>query len=178
MTTTSKRSKPSTPSTRPALNSPHPSPQDGAGQAGLRQTAAAPKTGSPVPHLTSLYHFDRAGGVRRPEIARQLRRQADQGPDRVLRRRSRSSTRCGLGHMPGRVHGSSASTAGIRHPRGIRRLRSHRDSRGERFDFMLAHPPYWRMKLYADDPRDLSRTDAGSVSCGGTASSSRNCRTP
>jgi DNA modification methylase len=25
------------------------------------------------------------------------------------------------------------------------------------FDFVWAHPPYWRQKLYADDPRDLSR---------------------
>jgi hypothetical protein len=26
------------------------------------------------------------------------------------------------------------------------------------FDFIWAHPPYWRMKLYADDPKDLSRS--------------------
>jgi hypothetical protein len=26
------------------------------------------------------------------------------------------------------------------------------------FDFIWAHPAYWRMKLYADDPRDLSRS--------------------
>ena len=25
------------------------------------------------------------------------------------------------------------------------------------FEFIWAHPAYWRMKLYADDPRDLSR---------------------
>jgi SAM-dependent methyltransferase len=25
------------------------------------------------------------------------------------------------------------------------------------FDFIWIHPPYWRQKLYADDPRDLSR---------------------
>ena len=25
------------------------------------------------------------------------------------------------------------------------------------FDFIWSHPPYWRQKLYADDPRDLSR---------------------
>ena len=25
------------------------------------------------------------------------------------------------------------------------------------FAFIWAHPPYWRQKLYADDPRDLSR---------------------
>ena len=28
---------------------------------------------------------------------------------------------------------------------------------GEVFDFIWAHPAYWRQKLYADDPRDLSR---------------------
>ena len=28
---------------------------------------------------------------------------------------------------------------------------------GKTFQFIWAHPPYWRMKLYADDPRDLSR---------------------
>ena len=27
----------------------------------------------------------------------------------------------------------------------------------ESFAFIWAHPPYWRQKLYADDPRDLSR---------------------
>lgn len=27
----------------------------------------------------------------------------------------------------------------------------------ESFDFIWAHPAYWRMKLYLDDPRDLSR---------------------
>ena len=34
---------------------------------------------------------------------------------------------------------------------------TRRISRGETFDFIWAHPPYWRKKLYADDPRDLSR---------------------
>jgi hypothetical protein len=27
-------------------------------------------------------------------------------------------------------------------------------------DFVWAHPPYWRQKLYAEDPRDLSRTSS------------------
>jgi hypothetical protein len=26
-----------------------------------------------------------------------------------------------------------------------------------RFDFIWIHPPYWRQKLYTDDPRDMSR---------------------
>jgi hypothetical protein len=28
----------------------------------------------------------------------------------------------------------------------------------ECFEFCWLHPPYWRQKLYTDDPRDLSRT--------------------
>lgn len=28
----------------------------------------------------------------------------------------------------------------------------------DEFEFIWAHPPYWRQKLYADDARDLSRT--------------------
>jgi hypothetical protein len=26
------------------------------------------------------------------------------------------------------------------------------------FEFIWAHPPYWRQKIYTDDPRDLSRS--------------------
>ena len=36
-------------------------PQARASQAGLCQAAACPENASPVPHLTSLYHFHRAG---------------------------------------------------------------------------------------------------------------------
>ena len=28
---------------------------------------------------------------------------------------------------------------------------------GVQFDFIWVHPPYWRQKVYTDDPRDLSR---------------------
>ena len=44
----------------------------------------APITGSPVPHLTSLYHFHRAGEYGDRKLARQLRRQPDQGPAHLL----------------------------------------------------------------------------------------------
>ena len=29
---------------------------------------------------------------------------------------------------------------------------------GETYDFVWAHPPYWRQKIYTSDSRDLSRT--------------------
>ena len=45
---------------------------------------AAPRNASPVPHLTSLYHFSRAGEYGRPALSRQLRRQSHQGPAALL----------------------------------------------------------------------------------------------
>ena len=42
----------------------------------------------------------------------------------------------------------------------------------ETFDFIWAHPAYWRQKLYADDPRDLSRAPTLDISCGVMGSSS------
>ena len=99
----------------------------------------APITGSPVPHLTSLYHFHRTGeyGDRKwpgncggnliKDLLTFFR------PGLVLDPMSGSGTAsdaCDPNDFP----------------------------KGETFDFIWAHPPYWRMKLYADDPRDLSRS--------------------
>ena len=41
---------------------------------------------------------------------------------------------------------------------GIDACDPHGFGDGETFDFIWSHPPYWRQKLYADDPRDLSRS--------------------
>ena len=37
----------------------------------------------------------------------------------------------------------------------------------ETVDFIWVHPPYWRQKRYADDPRDLSRSPTMEHFCGG-----------
>jgi hypothetical protein len=118
----------------------------------------APITGSPVPHLTSLYHFHRRGDYGRSDwpgncggqlIADLLRFFR---PSTVLDPMSGSGTAAdvcrelGIPCRAGDIHlGFDACD-----PSGF----PYRET----FDFIWAHPPYYRMKLYADDPRDLSRS--------------------
>lgn len=138
----------------------------------------APITASPVPHLTSLYHDSRTGdygdrgypgncggllirdlitffnphNVLDPmtgsgtcrEVCRDLSVPClsldmhsgfdAAGDDAVQRVRENAMQRPELGAIT--ANGS--------------------DFRG--FDFVWSHPPYWRQKLYTNDPRDLSRT--------------------
>jgi hypothetical protein len=117
----------------------------------------APVTGSPVPHLTSLYHFHRAGeygdrgypGNCGGNLIKDLLLYFK--PSLVLDPMSGSGTcaevcdELGVPCMAWDIH------------RGIDACDPQGFSDGEAFDFIWAHPPYWRMKLYADDSRDLSR---------------------
>jgi hypothetical protein len=119
---------------------------------------AAPLTGSPVPHLTSLYHFDRTGeyGDRKwpgncgGNLIKDLLTFFKPG-GLVFDPMSGSGTasdvckELGIPCMTGDIH------------QGFDACDPQSFPSGETFDFIWAHPPYWRMKLYADDPRDLSR---------------------
>lgn len=117
----------------------------------------APVTGSPVPRLTSLYHFDDAG---------------DYGDRRY-------PGNCGgalirdllLYFQPRNVFdpmSGSGTCRDVCDELGIscdsRDIRDGFDAADpaqlpdERFDFVWAHPPYWRQKLYNGDPRDMSRS--------------------
>jgi hypothetical protein len=117
-----------------------------------------PITGSPVPHLTSLYHFHRAGeygdrtwpgncgGMLIKDLLTYFK------PALVFDPMSGSGTasdvcrELGIPCRAGDIHqGFDACDANGFPP-------------AESFDFIWAHPPYWKMKLYADDPRDLSRS--------------------
>lgn len=116
----------------------------------------APITTSPVPRLTSLYHFDAAGeyGDRKYPgncggiLIRDLLLYFQ--PATVFDPMSGSGT-CrhvcadlGINCVSGDIHGGFDACNAARWPT-------------TKFDFIWAHPPYWRQKLYADDPRDLSR---------------------
>jgi len=125
--------------------------------AGYAKLPAAPINGSPVPHLTSLYHFAEAGdygdrgwpgncgGNLIKDLLLYFR------PGLVLDPMSGSGTagdvcrELGVPCMAWDIHrGIDACEPG---------------SFGDQaFDFIWAHPPYWRMKLYSEDPRDLSRS--------------------
>lgn len=117
----------------------------------------APRNASPVPHLTSLYHFHRAGdyGDRKwpgncggnliKDLLNYFR------PGLVFDPMSGSGTardvceELGIPCMAFDIH------------QGFDACDANSFPAAEMFDFIWAHPPYWRQKLYADDPRDLSR---------------------
>jgi len=117
----------------------------------------APRNASPVPHLTSLYHFHRAGayGDRKwpgncgGNLIKDLLTYFK--PALVLDPMRGSGTcedvcrELGVPCLAYDIHqGVDACD-----PQGFT---------GEpTFDFIWCHPPYWRQKEYSPDPRDLSR---------------------
>jgi len=117
----------------------------------------APRNASPVPHLTSLYHFHRAGeygdrsypGNCGGNLIKDLLLYFK--PSLLLDPMSGSGTcpdvceELGIPCMAWDIH------------QGFDACDPNDFSATETFDFIWAHPAYWRMKLYADDPRDLSR---------------------
>jgi len=119
-----------------------------------------PRNASPVPHLTSLYHFHKAGPYGRRDypgncggnLIRDLLRYFE--PRSVFDPMTGSGTcadvcrELALPCLSLDIHqGVDAAD-----PRGFTGIAG-----GEGFDFIWAHPPYWRMKLYTEDLRDLSR---------------------
>jgi hypothetical protein len=119
----------------------------------------APITGSPVPHLTSLYHFNRAGEYGKRDwpgncggnlIKDLLTYFKPQGM--VFDPMSGSGTardvcaELSIPCMAWDIH------------QGFDACDPKDFPPAETFDFIWAHPPYWRQKMYADDARDLSRS--------------------
>lgn len=118
----------------------------------------APRNASPVPHLTSLYHFHRAGeyGDRKwpgncggnliKDLLTYFR------PSFIMDPMAGSGTcrdvcnELGLTCFSWDIH------------QGFDACDPNDFSAVETFDFIWSHPAYWRQKLYADDPRDLSRS--------------------
>ena len=123
----------------------------------------APINASPVPHLTSLYHDDRAGdygdrgypGNCGGNLIRDLLLYFK--PNNCGDFMSGSGTcrdvcnELGIECWSGDIHqGFDLCDPANFH--GESRLFNRRT-----FDFVWLHPPYWRQKLYADCPADLSR---------------------
>jgi hypothetical protein len=116
----------------------------------------APRNASPVPHLTSLYHFHRAGeygdrsypGNCGGNLIKDLLRYFK--PFSVFDPMTGSGTcrdvcrELGIYCFSSDLRQSEdACDVAARHP--------------ATFQFCWLHPPYWRQKLYTSDPRDLSR---------------------
>ena len=117
----------------------------------------APLNSSPVPHLTSLYHFSVAGdygdrsypGNCGGNLIKDLLRfyQVHSCFDPMT-----GSGTCrdvckelGIYCWSSDIHEGKDACDATQFPRKC-------------FEFAWLHPPYWRQKLYSPDPRDLSRT--------------------
>ena len=117
----------------------------------------APKNGSPVPELTSLYHRADPGnyGNRRypgncpGNLIKDLLRYF--APRNVLDPLTGSGTcrdvckELGIPHFSADLKQGFDACDPASYP-------------AETFDFIWLHPPYWRQKVYSNDPRDLSAT--------------------
>ncbi|HZZ26876.1 MAG TPA: hypothetical protein VFE46_02620 [Pirellulales bacterium] len=117
----------------------------------------APVNGSPVPHLTSLYHFHRAGeygdrsypGNCGGSLIKDLLKYFQ--PTSVIDPMTGSGTCRDVCEDLSIYSWSSDLHQNVDacDPSALPR---------ECFQFCWLHPPYWRQKLYTTDPRDLSRT--------------------
>lgn len=117
----------------------------------------APKNASPVPHLTSLYHQEGRGpwgdnrypGNCSGYLIRDLIRFYQ--PENVFDPFSGSGTCqevCRDLDIP-------CQTLDIRY--GLDACSPSSYPRTKKVDFIWSHPPYWRQKIYTNDPRDLSQ---------------------
>lgn len=120
------------------------------------QLPLAPRNGSPVPHLTSIHSATRrgeygshrypgnCGGYLIRDLLQYFR------PKRVLDPMTGSGT-C---RDVCRELGIECFSADIR--TGFDCSNPKHVAIVGKFDFVWIHPPYWRQKIYSDDPRDLS----------------------
>jgi hypothetical protein len=117
----------------------------------------APVNASPVPHLTSLYHFHRAGdygdrsypgncgGNLIKDLLRYFRSHSVFDPMTGSGTCRDVCNELGIYCYSSDLHQGHDACDASQFPRGC-------------FQFAWIHPPYWRQKLYTSDPRDLSRT--------------------
>ncbi len=117
----------------------------------------APVTASPVPHLTSLYHFSRAGeygdrsypgncgGNLIKDLLRYFKVNSVFDPLTGSGTCQDVCKELGIYCYSSDLHQGVDACDASQFPRAC-------------FQFAWIHPPYWRQKLYTDDVRDLSRT--------------------
>jgi hypothetical protein len=121
----------------------------------------APVNASPVPHLTSLYHFYRAGEYGNRSYPGNCGGRLIRDLLLFFRSKNAFDPMSGSGTCADvcRELGIPCLSRDIRHgfdatdPDCFRSLPA-----AATFDFVWAHPPYWRQKIYTDNPGDLSRT--------------------
>jgi len=121
----------------------------------------APRNASPVPHLTSLYHFHRAGEYGDRSYAGNCGGKLIRDLLLFFRAKRVFDPCSGSGTCADvcRELGIPCLSRDIRHGFDATDANCFRSlPAGETFDFIWAHPPYFRQKIYTNDLRDLSRS--------------------
>jgi hypothetical protein len=117
----------------------------------------APKNASPVPHLTSLYHFHRAGEYGDRSYPGNCGGNLIRDLLLFFRPKNVADPMTGSGTCADvcRELAIPCLSKDIRH--GFDATDAYCFRYLPAFDFVWAHPPYWRQKIYTSDSRDLSR---------------------
>ena len=121
----------------------------------------APRNTSPVPHLTSLYHFHRPGTYGDRSYPGNCGGQLIRDLLVYFRATKVFDPMTGSGTCDDvcRELEIPCISRDIRHGFDATNPASYEGTlRSMTFDFVWAHPPYWRQKLYTNDSSDLSRT--------------------
>src|SRR5580700_1964566 len=117
----------------------------------------APLNASPVPHLTSLYHFSRAGEYGDRTYPGNCGGNLIGDLIRFFNARSVFDPMTGSGTCRDVCRETGVYCYSSDLHKGVDACDASQFPR-ECFEFAWIHPPYWRQKLYTNDIRDLSRT--------------------
>jgi SAM-dependent methyltransferase len=118
----------------------------------------APKNGSPVPHLTSLYHFHRAGEYGDRSYPGNCSGNLIRDVLLYFRPQFAMDPMAGSGTCADVCQELNIPCMSYDIHQGFDACDPKDFSMVDMFDFIWAHPAYWRMKLYLDSPKDLSRS--------------------
>ena len=118
----------------------------------------APINASPVPHLTSLYHFHRAGEYGDRSYPGNCGGNLIKDLLLYFKPGLTFDPCCGSGTASDVCRELGIPCLAFDIHDGFDACDPKEFPASQMFDFIWAHPPYWRQKLYADDPRDLSRS--------------------
>ena len=119
----------------------------------------APRNASPVPHLTSLYHFHRAGDYGNRQWPGNCGGNLIKDLLNYFRPEGMVFDPCaGSGTARDVCEELGIACFSFDIHQGFDACDPNEFPGADTFDFIWAHPPYWRQKIYADDPRDMSRS--------------------
>lgn len=118
---------------------------------------SAPINGSPVPHLTSLYHNSSAGEYGSRAYPGNCGGNLIKDLLRYFKPQNACDPMAGSGTCRDVCDELGIPCHSWDIHDGFDACDPHDFDMREAFSFIWAHPAYWRMKTYLDDPRDLSR---------------------